>query len=163
MKALALIPVLMLLAGAVPALPRVAQGAETPLNYHRKISGEHRLPIALAGRALSPKEARLNYRVFNSRAEWKKAWGYLYDQTLEVDFKTHSVLAIYKSPAQGGFEIRATRVYNLEGTLLVDVDVVWNGKTERTHPFLFLVVDRFTGLQVQEKFISPKGRPERHP
>jgi len=144
-------------------LPITAQGEEIPLKFHRKFSGEQKLPLPAAGRALNPEGTRLDYRIITSKAQLKKAWGYLYDKNLEVDFTQHHVLAIYKFPAKGSFEFRPTRVYNLDKTLMVDIDVTWTGKTARTYPFLFLVVDRFSKLQVKEKFIAPSGKPQRFP
>lgn len=141
----------------------LAQSVDTPMDFTQKFSGDQSLRFSAAGSPLKAKGARLNYRIISNAAEWKKVWGYLYDSSVKVDFKNQVVVAVYKSPAKGSYDIIPTRVYNFQGKLNLGVDVVWNGKTANSHPFLFLVVKRFKKLDVEENFIAPRGKEMRYP
>ena len=133
------------------------------MNFHKQLSGDQQLRFAAGGTALRPKGTKLQYRLITTQADWKKVWGYLYDDTVKVDFKKYRVLAIYKSPAKGGFSIKPKKVYSFENDLSVDLDVIWNGKPDRSHPFLFLVIDKFKKLDVNEKFVAPTGKEVKYP
>lgn len=150
---------------AVPVNSLYAQSVsvETPLNYHKLFSGDQPLRFTNGGQALKPKKARLSYRVISNKADWKRVWGYLYDSSLDVDFKKHRVLAVYKSPAAGGFRFTPKRVFHGGGALSVTVEAAWDGKTAKGHPFLFMVVDPFKKLTVEETFLAPDGKKVRYP
>ncbi len=135
----------------------------TPMKFEKRFSGDQNLGFTRGGEALRPAGAKMSYRVIRSKAEWKRVWSYLYDNSLDVDFSKHRVLAIYKSPANGGFSIKPKLVDKMDKRLKVAVDVTWNGKTSRSHPFLFLVVDKFRGLDVEETFLGPPGKAIRYP
>ena len=141
----------------------LAQSVDTPMHFTQKFSGDQSLRFNAAGTPLKVKGARMNYRIISNAAEWKKVWGYLYDSTVKVDFKNQVVVAVYKSPAKGSYDIIPTRVYNFQGKLNLGLDVVWNGKTGRSHPFLFLVVKRFKRLDAEENFIAPAGKEVKYP
>jgi hypothetical protein len=141
-----------------------AQSVDTPMDFTKKFTGDQNLRFTAAGRPLSPKGTRLNYRLISNAAEWKKVWGYLYDDTLKVDFKDQAIIAIFKSPADGSYDFIPRRVYRFQDNLNVALDVVWNGKTAKSHPFLFLVVKKgFKNLNVEEKYLGPRGKPIRIP
>ncbi len=140
-----------------------AQGTDTPMHFSQKFTGDQSLRFSNGGRSLQPSKAKLQYRLISNAKEWKSVWGYLYDDTVKVDFKNQVVLAVYKSPANGAYDIVPRRVQNVEGKLHVDVDVVFTGKTTRSHPFLFLVVKNFKKLGVSENFIAPAGKAVRYP
>lgn len=154
---------LILVSALVSAAPAAAQSVDTPMHFVKKFSGQDRLRFAV-GRVVNPQgKTRLNYRVISSTAEWKKLWGYLYDDLVKVDFSKKQVLIIYKSPAKGGYDLTPKRVSAFQGDLNIELDVVWNGKTTPSHPYLFLVLDKFKKLSVDEKFISPTRKEIHYP
>ncbi len=155
--------VFILTALALSASPAAAQQGEVLLRHHNQFLGDQPLRFSKAGTALSPKGARLSYRVIRSEAEWKKMWGYLYDGTLKVDFKKHRVLVIYKSPAKGQYTLKPRKVLPVGNRLSVEVEVTWSGSKKRGHPFLALVVDPFRGLDVEEKFVAPGNKEVQYP
>lgn len=157
---------LLALAAFIPPHEAGAQYAvqmDTPMHFSKKFSGDQPLRFTSGGSALNPKGAKLSYRVITSKAEWKKIWGYLYDDTVAVDFSKQRVLAVYKTGASGGFTFVPKRVLNFQDKLSIDLEVVWDGKKSRSNPFLFLVVDKFKKLEVIEKPVAPAGQKSRFP
>jgi hypothetical protein len=152
----------MLWSGFFPAAA-AAQDRHTPLSIVNRFTGDQPLRFDRGGTPLRPEGARLAYRKIRSEAEWKRVWGYLYDDMLKVDFSRHVVLAIYRSPANGAFDFRPTRAFKVEDTFFLDLNVVWKGTTAKRHPFLFLVVEDFAKLEVNERFSAPAGRDVRYP
>ncbi len=136
---------------------------DRPMQFDRKFSGDQKLRFTSGGRAFSQKGTRMSYRIIRSSADWKKIWGYLYDDTVKVDFRKHSVVAVYRSPAAGKFEIRPTYVRLTDDHLTLKTEVGWTGSDARSHPFLFLVVPHFRQLSVEEKFRVPSGKEPRYP
>lgn len=155
--------VLILFWAVAPAQAQRIDQLDRPMHFVKQFAGDQRLRFDTAGRVLAPRGARLKYRLIVREQDWKKVWGYLYDQTLKVDFRRHHVLAIYASPAKGKYEIKPARVFHFEGKLKVETDVTWTGSMATGHPFLFLVVDPFRTLEVEEHFTSPPNRPVRYP
>lgn len=157
---------LLALAAIVSPRPANAQYAvqmDTPMHFSKKFSGDQPLRFESGGSALKPRGAKLSYRVITNKSEWKKVWGYLYDDTVAVDFTKQRVLAIYRKGASGGFTFVPKRVLNFQDKLSIDLEVVWDGKKGRSNPFLFLVVDKFKQLEVNEKPVGPAGQKARFP
>lgn len=151
---------------ATVLLGTFGNAAETfaePMHHVNRFSGEEKLRFTAGGRALAPEGARLSYRLIHNETGWSRIWGPLYDNLLAVDFSQHRVLAIYRSPANGVFSLRPTMVELSDDRLRVHVEVTWNGRSEPSHPFLFLVVPPFEHLFVEETFHGPSGRDIRYP
>jgi hypothetical protein len=146
-----------------PAAHAQGVSVDTPMHFSKKLSGDQQLRFTAGGWAMPAKGTKLRYRVITNQKDWKQVWGYLYDDTVKIDFTKQRILAIYKSPASGGFTFRPKKVYLLDDVLSIDLDVVWDGKTTKTHPFLFLAVDKFKKLEVNENFIAPQGKEVRYP
>lgn len=166
MKSKLALAVLVALGLFIPRPEAAAQYAvqmDTPMHFSKKLSGDQPLRFTAGGSPVRAKGGKLSYRVITTKAEWKKVWGYLYDDTVAVDFTKYRVLAIYKSGAAGGYTFVPKRVYNFQDTLSIDLDVVWDGKQTRSNPFLFLVVDKFKKLEVNEKPVAPPGKKPRLP
>ena len=155
--------VLLLALLIVHPVPAGAQRVDTPMDFFKKFNGDQPLKFGAGGTPHVVKNSRLTYRVITNAQDWKRIWGYLYDDTLTVDFSKYKIVAAYKSPAAGGYDIIPKRVYNFEGNLHLVLEAVWNGKPAKSYPFLFLVVQDFKKLEIDEKFVSPPGKPAHFP